>query len=141
MLNKCQFIGNLGNAPDVRSMKNGEKVANLALAVTEKWKSKDGSQQEKTEWVKVVIFGGLVNVVENYLSKGSKIYIEGKMQTRKWQDQSGNDKFSTEIVLQGFDSKLIMLDGLKKQGQSKHYEEKSNGYQPQKDDFEDELPF
>ncbi len=112
MLNQCQFIGNLGADPEVRTFQNGGKVCNLRLAVTEKW-TKDGERKERTEWVTVAIFSdGLVGVAERYLKKGSKVFISGKMQTRKWQDQSGADRYSTEIVLQGFDAKLVMLDGV-----------------------------
>jgi single-strand DNA-binding protein len=112
MLNKCEFIGHLGADPEIRTFGNGGKVCNLRLACTEKWKSKDGEKKEKTEWVTVAIFQeGLVGVAERFLKKGSKVYIEGKLATRKWQDQSGADRYSTEIVLQGFDGKLLMLDG------------------------------
>lgn len=111
MLNQCQFIGNLGADPEVRTFQNGGKVCTLRLAVTEKW-TKDGEKKERTEWVSVAIFNeGLAGVAERFLRKGSKVYISGKMQTRKWQDQSGADRYSTEIVLQGFDAKLVMLDG------------------------------
>ncbi len=111
MLNQCNFIGNLGADPEVRSFNNGGKVCNLRLAVTEKWK-KDGQAQERTEWVTVAIFSeGLVGVAERFLRKGSKIFVSGKMQSRKWQDAQGADRYSTEIVLQGFDAKLVMLDG------------------------------
>jgi len=111
MLNQCQFIGNLGADPEVRTFQNGSKVCNLRLAVTEKW-TKDGERKERTEWVTVAIFSdGLVGVAERYLKKGSKVFISGKMQTRKWQDKNGADRYSTEIVLQGFDAKLVMLDG------------------------------
>lgn len=111
MLNKVQIIGNLGRDPEVRSFSNGGSVCNLRIATTEKWKSKDGERREKTEWHSVAIFQeGLVKVAEQYLKKGSKVYIEGKLETRKWQDQSGNDRYSTEIVLQGFGGTLVMLD-------------------------------
>ena len=112
-LNKCTFIGNLGRDPEVRSFQNGNKVCNLRLACSETWKDKNsGEKREATEWVSVAIFQeGLIRVAEQYLRKGSKIYIEGKMKTRKYQDQSGADRYSTEIVLEGFGSQLIMLDG------------------------------
>jgi|TARA_R110000850_G_scaffold127431_1_gene246484 single-strand DNA-binding protein len=112
MFNQCQFIGNLGRDVEVRSFQNGNRVANLAIAVSEKWKDKNtGERKEKTEWINVSIFSeGLIRIAEQYLKKGSKVFISGKMQTRKWQDQSGADKYSTEIVLQGFDAKLVMLD-------------------------------
>jgi len=119
MLNQCQFIGNLGAAPETRTFTNGNKVCNLRLAVSERWKDREtGERKEKTEWVSVAIFSeGLIKVAEQYLHKGSKVYISGKFTTRKWQDQSGADKYSTEVVLQGFEAKLVMLDG-KPEGQS-----------------------
>ena len=118
-LNKVMLIGNLGADPEIRSFGNGGKVANLRIATSERWKDKStGEQREQTEWHTVAIFSeGLVNVVERYLSKGSKVFVEGKLQTRKWQDQSGNDRYSTEIVLQGFGGTLTMLDGPSGQGQ------------------------
>ncbi|KQM18396.1 single-stranded DNA-binding protein [Novosphingobium sp. Leaf2] len=113
-LNQCQFIGNLGADVEVKSFQNGGRVANLRLACTEKWKDREGNSKEKTEWVSVAIFNdGLVGVAERYLRKGSKVFISGKLSTRKWQDQNGNDRYSTEIVLNGFDAKLVMLDGPK----------------------------
>ncbi|WP_386681878.1 single-stranded DNA-binding protein [Loktanella sp. R86503] len=120
MLNQCQFIGNLGADPEVRTFNNGNKVCNLRIACTEKWKDKNsGEQKEKTEWVSVAIFSeGLAGVAERFLKKGSKVYISGKLATRKWQDQSGADRYSTEIVLQGFDAKLVMLDGANNGGGS-----------------------
>jgi single-strand DNA-binding protein len=118
MLNQCTFIGNLGADPETRNFSNGGKVCNLRLAVSEKWKTKDGERKEKTEWISVAIFSeGLVRVAEQYLRKGSKVMIQGKFTTRKWQDQSGQDRYSTEIVLQGFDAKLVMLDGPSGEGQ------------------------
>ncbi len=112
MLNKVSLIGNLGRDPEVRSFSNGGSVCNLRIATTEKWKDKNtGERREKTEWHSVAIFQeGLVKVAEQYLKKGSKVYIEGKLETRKWQDQSGNDRYSTEVVLQGFGGTLVMLD-------------------------------
>ena len=111
MLNQCQFIGNLGTEVETRTFQNGNKVANFRMAVTERWK-KDGEQKESTEWISVAVFSeGLIGICEQYLKKGSKVFISGKMKTRKYQDQSGNDRYSTEIVLQGFDSKLVMLGG------------------------------
>jgi single-strand DNA-binding protein len=98
MLNKVMLIGNLGADPDVRFTQNGTAVANLRLATTEKWRGKDGQMQEQTEWHRVVTFGRLAEICRDYLSKGARIYIEGKLQTRKWQDQNGNDRYTTEIV-------------------------------------------
>lgn len=112
MLNQCQFIGNLGADPEVRSFQNGGRVCNFRIAVTDKWKDKSGERQERTEWVSVAVFSeGLIGVIESYLRKGSKVFIQGSQQTRKWQDQSGNDRYSTECVLRGFGDKLVMLDG------------------------------
>lgn len=112
-VNKVILVGNLGRDPEVRSFQNGGKVCNLRIATSENWKDRNtGERRERTEWHTVAIFSeGLVRVAEQYLRKGSKIYLEGKLQTRKWQDQSGQDRYSTEIVLQGFDATLVMLDG------------------------------
>jgi single-strand DNA-binding protein len=112
-VNKVILIGNLGRDPEVRSFQNGGKVCNLRIATSETWKDRNtGERREKTEWHSVAVFSeGLVRVCEQYLRKGSKVYIEGALQTRKWQDQSGNDRYSTEVVLQGFGSTLTMLDG------------------------------
>ena len=111
-INKVIIVGNLGQDPEVRTFNNGGKVCNLRIATSESWKDKQsGERKEKTEWHTVAIFSdGLVGVAEKYLRKGSKVYIEGKLQTRKWQDQSGSDRYTTEIVLQGYDAKLEMLD-------------------------------
>ena len=112
-LNKVMLIGNLGADPEIRSFQNGGKVANLRIATSETWKDRQtGERKEKTEWHTVAIFSeGLVGVVERYLKKGSKVFVEGKLQTRKWQDQSGQDRYSTEIVIQGLGGTLTMLDG------------------------------
>ncbi len=112
-VNKVILIGNLGADPEVRTFQNGGKVCNLRIATSETWKDRNtGERREKTEWHSVAIFSeGLVRVAEQYLKKGSKVYIEGKLQTRKWQDQSGQDRYSTEVVLQGIGSTLTMLDG------------------------------
>jgi len=112
-VNKVILVGNLGNDPEVRNLPSGGKVVNLSIATSEQWRDKNtGERKERTEWHRVVIFSeGLTRVAEQYLRKGSKVYIEGALQTRKWQDQSGQDKYSTEIVLQGFNSTLTMLDG------------------------------
>jgi single-strand DNA-binding protein len=112
-LNKVQLIGNLGADPEVRTFQNGGKVCNLRIATSETWKDKNtGERKEKTEWHQVAIFNeGLVRICEQYLKKGSKVYIEGQLQTRKYQDQSGADRYSTEVVLQGFGGTLTMLDG------------------------------
>jgi single-strand DNA-binding protein len=112
-VNKVILIGNLGRDPEVRSFQNGGKVCNLRIATSETWRDRNtGERKERTEWHSVAIFQeGLVKVAEQYLRKGSKVYIEGQLQTRKWQDQSGQDRYSTEVVLQGFNGTLVMLDG------------------------------
>jgi len=112
-LNKVMLIGNLGADPEVRTFANGGKVCNLRIATTETWKDRNsGDRQERTEWHTVAIFNeGLAGVAERYLKKGSKVYIEGQLQTRKWQDQQGNDRYSTEVVLRGPNSVMTMLDG------------------------------
>jgi len=112
-VNKVILIGNLGRDPEIRTFQNGGKVCNLRIATSETWKDRNtGERREKTEWHSVAIFQeGLVRIAEQYLKKGSKVYIEGQLQTRKWQDQSGQDKYSTEVVLQGFGGTLTMLDG------------------------------
>jgi len=112
-VNKVILIGNLGRDPEVRTFQNGGKVCNLRIATSETWKDRNtGERKERTEWHSVAIFNeGLVRIAEQYLRKGSKVYIEGQLQTRKWQDQSGQDRYSTEVVLQGFGSTLTMLDG------------------------------
>jgi single-strand DNA-binding protein len=111
-VNKVILIGNLGADPEIRRLSDGRPVANLRVATSENWKDKNtGERREKTEWHRVVIFNeGLCRVVEQYLRKGAKVYLEGQIQTRKWQDKDGQDKYSTEIVLQGFNSQLVMLD-------------------------------
>ncbi len=111
-VNKVILVGNLGADPDVRTMQSGDKVVNLSVATSESWKDKmSGERKERTEWHRVVIFNkGLVTVCENYLKKGAKVYIEGQVETRKWQDQSGQDKYTTEIVLRPFRGELTMLD-------------------------------
>jgi len=130
MLNRCDFIGNLGADPEVRSFANGGRVCNLRLAVSERWKDKTtGERKEKTEWVSIAIYSdGLVGVAERFLKKGSKIFVSGKWATRKWQDQSGQDRYSTEVVLQGPGAVLTMLDGAKGQdGGSRDGGQRGNG--------------
>jgi single-strand DNA-binding protein len=112
-VNKVILIGNLGKDPEIRRTQDGRPIANLTVATSETWRDKNtGERKEKTEWHRVVIFNeGLCKVVEQYVKKGAKVYIEGALQTRKWTDQSGVEKYSTEVVLQGFNSTLTMLDG------------------------------
>ncbi|MEM9086547.1 MAG: single-stranded DNA-binding protein [Pseudomonadota bacterium] len=112
-LNKVMLIGNLGADPEIRSFQNGGKVANLRIATSENWKDRNtGERREKTEWHTVAIFSeGLVGVVERYVKKGSKVFIEGQLETRKWQDQNGQDRYSTEVVIRNYGGTLTMLDG------------------------------
>jgi single-strand DNA-binding protein len=112
-VNKVILIGNVGADPEIRRTQDGRPIANLRIATSESWRDRNsGERREKTEWHSVVVFNeGLCKVVEQYVKKGAKLYIEGALQTRKWQDQTGNDRYSTEIVLQGFNSTLTMLDG------------------------------
>jgi single-strand DNA-binding protein len=130
-LNKVMLIGNLGADPEARSLNSGDEVVNLRIATTESWKDKDGNKQERTEWHSVAIFNqGLCKVAKSYLRKGSKCYIAGQLQTRKWTDQSGADRYSTEIVLQKFNGELILLDA------------KANGGTQQREPFDAEsVPF
>ena len=110
-VNKVILVGNLGADPESRSFANGGEVVNLRVATSETWKDRDGNRQEKTEWHTVAIFNeNLGKVAKSYLRKGSKVYLEGQLQTRKWQDQSGNDRYSTEVVLQKFRGELVLLD-------------------------------
>ena len=110
-VNKVILVGNLGDDPEVRALNNGGEVVNMRVATSESWKDRDGNKQERTEWHRVVIFNeNLGKVAKSYLRKGSKVYLEGQIQTRKWQDQSGQDRYSTEVVLQRFRGELVLLD-------------------------------
>jgi single-strand DNA-binding protein len=111
-LNLCQFIGNLGSDPESRSTGAGKQVVSFRLACSESWKDRDGNKQERTEWIQIVIWNeGIGKVAAQYLRKGSKCYISGKLQTRKWTDQSGADRYTTEVVVQPFAGELVLLDG------------------------------
>jgi len=112
-VNKVILVGNVGKDPEIRATQSGTRIANISLATSESWKDKNsGERKEKTEWHRVSIFNdALVGVVEKYIRKGSKVYIEGQLQTRKWTDQSGAERYSTEVVLQGFGGSRVMLDG------------------------------
>ena len=112
-VNKVILVGNLGRDPEIRRTQDGRPIAQLSVATSENWRDKNtGERKEKTEWHRVVIFSeGLAKIAEQYLKKGSKVYLEGALQTRKWQDKDGNEKYTTEVVLQGFNSTLTMLDG------------------------------
>lgn len=157
-VNKVILVGNLGADPEMRSTQDGRPIANLSIATSESWRDKNtGERREKTEWHRVVIFSeGLCRIAEQYLKKGAKVYLEGALQTRKWTDQSGQDKYSTEIVLQGFNSTLTMLDGRSdgqqggnygSQGGGGHNQQnqqpaQSGGGQPNfSQELDDEVPF
>jgi single-strand DNA-binding protein len=139
--NKVILIGNLGADPDVRSLQSGDKVANLSVATSERWKDRDGNQQEKTEWHRVVIFGRTAEIAERFLRKGSKVLIEGQLQTRKWQDQSGADRYSTEVVVRGYGGSMTMLDG-KPDGDDRRGDDRGyGGGSSYAADLNDEIPY
>ena len=147
-LNKVLLIGRLGADPEVKQMVNGKSVARLSLATSQSWKDKStGEKKEKTEWHRIVVFNeGLVNVVQQYLKKGAQIYIEGQLSTRKWKDEkSGQDKYSTEILIQGYNSSLTMLGGgggVKNDNTSQAISNNSDeSSQAQQNDMDDEIPF
>jgi single-strand DNA-binding protein len=154
-VNKVILVGNLGADPEIRRTQDGRPIANLSVATSESWRDRNtGERREKTEWHRVVIFNeGLCKIAENYLKKGSKVYLEGQLQTRKWQDQSGQDRYSTEVVLQGYNSNLTMLDG-RSEGGGNHDRVSSGGSSSGGSDFgqsgpsfggggdlDDEIPF
>jgi len=146
-INKVILVGNLGRDPEIRRMNNGDPVVNLSVATSESWRDKSsGERREKTEWHRVVIFNdNLAKVAENYLKKGSKVYVEGQLQTRKWTDQSGVEKYSTEIVLQKFRGELTMLDGRNDGSTGGGGYSEPNPDAPKEDfrnaDLDDEIPF
>jgi single-strand DNA-binding protein len=155
-VNKVILVGNLGKDPEVRRLNSGDPVVNLSVATSESWRDKQtGERKEKTEWHRVVIFNeNLAKVAEQYLKKGSKVYIEGQLQTRKYQDQSGAEKYTTEVVLQRFRGELTMLDG-KGEGGTRSYEDEGGGFTSRagskrsndgprenfSQDLDDEIPF
>lgn len=141
-VNKVILVGSLGKDPEVRHTQAGKAIANLSVATSQSWKDQNtGERKEKTEWHKVVIFSeGLAKVAEQYLKKGARVYIEGQLQTRKWQDQQGQDKYSTEIVLQGFNAQLVMLDRANGNGTAAQTQTKKNTTTVQ-EDMSDEVPF
>ena len=148
-LNKVQLIGRLGADPDIKQMVNGKNVARLSIATSQSWKDKStGERKEKTEWHRVVIFNeGLVNVVQQYLKKGSQVYLEGQLTTRKWRDEkTSQDKYSTEIVLQGFNSTLTMLGGKNLNTETKNQVESKSSLPSEEisadiNELDDEIPF
>ena len=148
-VNKVIILGNLGRDPEVRTFQNGGKVCNLRIATSETWKDKStGERKERTEWHSVAIMSDpIVRIAEQYLRKGSKVYIEGQLETRKWQDQSGQDRYTTEIVLRPYSGELTLLDGRQDDSGSKYDAGDSGGYSPQGNDggysrdMDDEIPF
>ncbi len=142
-VNKVILVGNLGNDPEIRYMPNGGAVANITIATSESWKDKaTGEQREKTEWHKVSIFGKLAEIAGEYLRKGSKVYVEGALQTRKWQDQSGQDRYTTEVVIQGFNGVMQMLDspGGQQGGQQGGYQKPAQQQAPQQGGYQQQAP-
>lgn len=142
-LNKVTLIGNLGKDPEIRTTSDGKEIATFSLATTDSWKDRaSGERKERTEWHRVVVFSdGLVNVIKNYVKKGSKLYLEGALQTRKWVDNAGVEKYSTEVVLQNFNSVLIMLDN---RGAGDHGSESSSKHDNpsfEHSDLDDDIPF
>mgnify|MGYP001036325886 FL=1 len=153
-VNKVILLGNLGRDPEIRSLQSGNKMALFSLATSKRWKDKATQEQkDKTSWHNVVIFGdGLVNIVEQYVKKGSKVYVEGELQTRKWQDQDGKDRYSTEVVLQGYNCNLTLLDTKGANQQSNSIENQSSSDESshktesltdkkESDELEDDIPF
>lgn len=146
-INKVILVGRLTQDPEIRSTQQGKEIANISLATSEKWTdSATGEKKEKSEFHRVVVFtAGLVGIIKSYVKKGSKLYIEGKLTTRKWQDKDGQDRYTTEVVLQGFNANLQLLDSNNQsQGNyQKHNKEKQDGYQPQPvDDVDSDcIPF
>lgn len=161
-VNKVILVGNVGADPEIRRTQDGRPIANIRLATSESWRDRNsGERREKTEWHRIVIFNeGLCKVVEQYVKKGAKLYIEGQIQTRKWEDQSGQERYSTEVVLQGFNSTLTMLDSRGGGGGGSDYSSGGDfgssrpmeqerggsssgggGNAPPADDFDDEIPF
>jgi len=148
-LNKVQLIGRLGADPEIKQMVNGKNIARLSIATSQSWKDKStGERKEKTEWHRVVIFNeGLINIIQQYLKKGANVYLEGQLVTRKWRDEkSGQDKYSTEIVLQGYNSSLTMLDGKNKSDNSNDTSQTKSALpndeiSQDNSDLDDEIPF
>lgn len=159
-INKVILVGNLGTDPEVRAMQSGDRVANLSIATSESWKDKTGERQERTQWHRIVIFNqALVGVAERYLQKGSKVYIEGQLETRKWTDQNGQEKYTTEVVLRPYRGELTMLDSRNQGGSDYNDNFQGGGFAPADngmsggapaqsaapaaavDEMEDEIPF
>ena len=148
-INKVILVGNLGAKPEVKYASNGNAISNLSVATSESWTDKStGQKQERTEWHRVSLFGKLAEIAGQYLDKGSKVYVEGKLQTRKWQDQNGQDRYTTEVVVSGFNGTLQMLDRRDGSGSNDPSEDVTEKSKPEpsitpvsKDEFEDDIPF
>jgi single-strand DNA-binding protein len=142
-VNKVILIGNVGKDPEIRSTQDGRGIANLSIATSESWKDKNtGERKEKTEWHRVVVFNdNLVNVIKNYVKKGSKLYVEGTLQTRKWTDKDGAEKYATEVVLQGFSGQLTLLDGKRESSGTAHEATQAPAQQTVSQILDDEIPF
>jgi single-strand DNA-binding protein len=142
-VNKVIILGFVGNEPEIRQTQDGRTVANFSVATSESWKDKNsGEKQEKTEWHRIIAFGNLADIVKNYVKKGSKVYVEGSIQTRKWTDKNSVEKYTTEIILQGFNSTIQLLDGKKDGEVSQHSKDKGDGYATQSNYAEEnDVPF
>ena len=153
-VNKVILLGNLGRDPEIRSMQSGSKMATFSMATSKRWRDKNTQEQrDKTSWHNIVVFGdGLVDIVEKYVKKGSKIYVEGELQTRKWQDQDGNDRYTTEVVLQGFNSNLTLLDSrnatnniedqeINTDQTASNFENPTSSKSPDSSESDDDIPF
>jgi len=141
-LNQVSLIGHLGRDPETRSFSNGGSVCNLRVATSETWKDKtSGERKEATEWHSVAIFGPLADVAARFLRKGSKVFLQGALKTRKWQDKDGQDRYSTEVVLQGFGAQMVMLDGKGGDGAPAERREPSRSEPAKQADLDDEIPF
>ncbi len=148
-INKVILVGNVGQDPEIRSTNDGREIANFSLATTESWKDKNsGEKKDKTEWHRIVVFSsGLAGIVKNYVKKGTKLYLEGSLQTRKWTDNQGVEKYTTEIVLQNYNSTLQILDSRDKNSSSESYSSSSNSSSKSRsndisiEEHDDEIPF
>ena len=153
-VNKVILLGNIGKDPEIRSMQSGSKMASFSLATSKRWKDKASQEQkEKTSWHNIVVFGdGLVDIIEKYVKKGSKIYVEGELQTRKWQDKDGNDRYTTEVILQGYNSNLTLLDSRNPSNKpsddmkieetvTENSSSNNDNFSQRSDDSDDDIPF
>lgn len=139
-VNKFIGIGNVGQDPEIKSTQDGKKIANFSIGISESWKDKNsGEKKSKTEWVNIAAFGNIASVIENYVKKGSKVYVEGALQTTNYVDANGVKKFATKVVLQGFNSTIQLLDSKKDGEVSQHGIDKGNGYAPESNHVEEEL--